>query len=175
MFFDEWSSVGQVVIVAVLTYALLITALRLAGAQALAKMSAYDLVITIALGSIVATVPLSDSATLADGVAVIVTYLTLQALMRKSLNRWPPFRDIAKNSPRLVLWEGRLLDREMYLVNVSDEEVRAAIRKAGRGSLEEIQAVVLENDGQWSVIGRSDGQALSAFRNLDLPGRPTPS
>jgi uncharacterized membrane protein YcaP (DUF421 family) len=174
MFFDGWSSVGQVVILAVATYALLITALRLAGAQALAKMSAYDLVITIALGSIVATVPLSDGATLADGVAVIVTYLTLQAVVRKTLNRWPPFRNVAKNDARLVLWEGRLLDREMYLVNVSDEEVRAAIRKAGRGSLEEIQAVVLENDGQWSVIGRSDRTTLSAFRNLDLPGRRTP-
>jgi hypothetical protein len=87
MLFDGWSSIGQIVLLAVGTYVLLIVALRVAGAQALAKMSAYDLVITIALGSIVATIPLSSGVSLADGAAIVVTYLGIQALTRASVKK----------------------------------------------------------------------------------------
>jgi uncharacterized membrane protein YcaP (DUF421 family) len=167
MLFDGWPSIGRVVLLALGTYVLIITALRVAGAQALAKMSAYDLVITIALGSVVATIPLSSGVTLADGIAVVVTYLVLQALMRTSLKKWPAGRRVAKNSPALVLWDGRLLAEPMRRVNVTEGEVRAAVRKAGIASFAQLQAVVLENDGEWSVVRRTEGHELTALRDVN--------
>lgn len=170
MFFDGWQSIGRVVLLAAGTYGLLIAALRVAGAQALAKMSAYDLVITIALGSIVATIPLGTGVTLADGLAVIATYLGLQAATRRTLKTWAPARHLAKNEPRLVLWDGRLLDDPLRQVHVTADEVRAAVRKAGIGSLAQVHAVVLENDGEWSVIGRTDTDELSALAGVGSIG-----
>jgi uncharacterized membrane protein YcaP (DUF421 family) len=166
MFFDGWQSIARVVLLATGTYVLLIAALRVAGTQALAKMSAYDLVITIALGSIVATIPLGTGVTLADGAAVIVSYLGLQAVMRRTLKAWLPGRHLVKNAPRLVVWDGRLLDAPLRQANVTDREVRAAIRKAGIGSVGDVQAVVLENDGEWSVIGRTHTDDLSALAGV---------
>ena len=166
MLFDGWQSMGRVVLLALGTYVLLIAALRVAGAQALAKMSAYDLVITVALGSIVATIPLSSGVTLADGLAVVVTYLGLQALMRTVIKHWPTGRRVVKNPPALVLWDGHMLDEPMRRVNVTDHEVRAAVRKAGMASLAQVQAVVLENDGEWSVVGRTEAQELTALRDV---------
>ena len=166
MIFDGWESIGRIVVLASGAYVLLVAALRVSGSQALAKMSAYDLVITIALGSIVATVPLGMGVTLADGLAVIATYLGLQALMRKSLKRSTRLRDAIKNPPRLVVWDGALLPEEMQAVDVTDAEIRAAIRKSGHPALADVQAVVLENDGQWSVIGRTAGQEFTALRGV---------
>lgn len=176
MFFDGWHSLIRVVSLAAATYVLLLAALRVAGTQALAKMSAYDMVITIALGSIVATIPLGTGVTLADGVAVIATYLGLQALMRRVLKSWPPGRHLAKNEPRLVLWDGHLLESPMRQVNVTDQEVRAAVRKSGIGSLAMVQAVVLENDGEWSVIRRTAVDDRSALAGVDsLPEAAAPA
>jgi hypothetical protein len=80
----------------------------------------------------------------------------------------------AKNS---LTWEHRLevllqllLDRIQDL-KLREEEIHAAVRAAGLGSLHEAQAVVLETDGEWSVIARADAGDLSAFKDLDLPGR----
>lgn len=169
IFFDGWQSVGRIVLLALCTYVLLIAALRVAGEQALAKMSAYDMVITIALGSIVATIPLSSGVTFTDGVAVVITYLLLQRLTRRALKRRPAWRPIIKDQPCVVLWDGALQARRMHDVDVTEGEVRAAVRKAGIGSLAAVQAVVLENDGQWSVIPRPRAHDLSAFAGLDVP------
>jgi uncharacterized membrane protein YcaP (DUF421 family) len=170
MLFDGWASIGRIAFLAVASYLLLIVALRLAGAQALGKMSAYNLVITIALGSIVATIPLGTGVTLADGVALIVIYLGLQRLLRRALKMKPRWQRIAKNKPRIVVWNGVQLESEMQAVDVTASEVLAAIRKAGRGSLGDVQAVVLENDGEWSVIGRASAGDLSAMSDIPLPG-----
>jgi uncharacterized membrane protein YcaP (DUF421 family) len=171
MLFDGWTSIGRVVLLAIGAYALIVAALRMAGTQALAKMSAYDFVITIALGSIVATIPLSTGVTLSDGAAVVGTYLGLQSLMRWGIKTRRSMRRLATNAPRLVLWNGALLGDEMRALDVTDHEVRAAVRKSGRGTLAEVQAVVLENDGQWSVIGRTSDE-LTALAGVDWPQLP---
>ena len=126
MLFDGWASIGRIVFLAAASYLLLIVALRIAGAQALGKMSAYDLVITITLGSIIATIPLGTGVTLADGVAVIVTYLGLQRLVRRVLKASPHWQRIAKNPSRVVVWDGVPQEDQLRVVDVTVDEVGAA-------------------------------------------------
>ena len=169
MLFDGWASVARIAILASASYVLLLAALRVAGAQALGKMSAYNAVITIALGSIIATIPLGTGVTLADGVAVIATYLGLQRGLRRVLKMRPRWQRFAKNEPIIVVWDGVQLDEQMQIVDVTGNEVHAAVRKAGYGTLDAVQAVVLENDGEWSVIGRSKTGDLSMLSDIPLP------
>lgn len=171
MLFDGWNSVGRIVLLGFCTYLVLIGALRVVGKQALAKMSAFDLVITIALGSIVATIPLSSGVTLADGVSLIMTYLVLQGITRVAVSRSRRAQTVIKAAPQVVLWEGELLPGSLEQLHVTKEEVGAAVRRAGKSSLREVQAVVLENDGQWSVVPRSEQADMSAFDGVDVPSR----
>jgi uncharacterized membrane protein YcaP (DUF421 family) len=169
MFFDGWQSIREIVLTAVAVYVGVLAALRLVGEQALAQMSAYDLIVTIALGSLVAAIPLSADVTITDGLAAILTFLLLQEATRWMMKRWPKARRLIKEQPKLLAWEGRLLPDRMARAWVTEEEVRAAIRRAGRGDIADVQAVILENDGQWSVIPRADARGLSAFEGLELP------
>jgi hypothetical protein len=54
-----------------LAYGVLIFFLRVSGKRMLSKMSAFDLVVTIALGSTLATILLSKDVTLAEGIAAL--------------------------------------------------------------------------------------------------------
>lgn len=169
MFFSSWSSLGHIVLLAAIVYFALVGALRLIGSRALAKMSAYDLVITIALGSLIATIPLQKDVTVADGLTAIATFLLLQHAMSWVLKRWPRTRGLVKGRPTLCVYEGRMLDDQMLHINVTDAEVRAAVRSSGMASLSQCLAVVLENDGSWSVVGYSDASDRSALEGLDPP------
>jgi hypothetical protein len=60
-FFTSWTSVGRTLVVGVAAYAGLIVLLRISGKRTLTKMNAFDLVITVALGSTLATVLLTKS------------------------------------------------------------------------------------------------------------------
>ncbi len=172
VFFHDWSSLLRVALMAAMTYLLAIVALRVFGAQALAKMSGYDLIVTVALGSLVAAVPLTQGITVLDGVAALTTFLGLQELTRWLQTRSIRIHHLVRERPRLVLWDGRFIDGRLEGSNVTEDEVRAAIRRTGLLSLTQVQAVILENDGEWSVIPRSDTPDISALHGLEIPGKP---
>lgn len=49
---------------------------------------------------------------------------------------------------------------------VTAEEVRAAVRGAGVTDVEDIEAVILETDGSFSVLRRGDGVATVAVPDV---------
>jgi uncharacterized membrane protein YcaP (DUF421 family) len=78
MLFDSWSGLGRVVLVGTLAYAALVLVLRISGKRTLTKLNAFDLVVTVALGSTLATVLLSKSVALVEGVLAMVLLVLLQ-------------------------------------------------------------------------------------------------
>ena len=79
-FFSSWTSIARVLLVGVAAYAglLLLLLLRVSGKRTLTKMNAFDLVVTVALGSTLATVLLTKSVALADGLAAFALLILLQ-------------------------------------------------------------------------------------------------
>ena len=61
MFFENWYGLERILIVGFLAYVALIICLRISGKRTLAKWNAFDFVVTIALGSILATHLLSKA------------------------------------------------------------------------------------------------------------------
>ena len=49
MFFSSWQGLLRVLVVGALAYLLLVVLLRVSGKRTLAKMNAFDLVVTVAL------------------------------------------------------------------------------------------------------------------------------
>ena len=60
MLFDSWAGLGRVVLIGTLAYGALVLLLRISGKRTLSKLNAFDLVVTVALGSTLATVLLSN-------------------------------------------------------------------------------------------------------------------
>lgn len=184
MFFHSWSAIGHVVLSSVLVYLFMVAALRAAGEQALAKMSGYDMIVTITIGSIIATVAVSRDIAILEGVAALATLLLLQELLRRLQSRFLPVHHLVREPPRLFVWDGRLLEDRLVQSNLTGDEIRAAIRREGFSAVEQVQAVILENDGDWSVIRRDeDVTDFTALHGIDIPdmqqdareGGPTPS
>ena len=75
-FFSSWTSIARVLLVGVAAYAGLL--LRVSGKRTLTKMNTFDLVVTVALGSTLATVLLTKSVALADGLAAFALLIFLQ-------------------------------------------------------------------------------------------------
>jgi uncharacterized membrane protein YcaP (DUF421 family) len=169
MWFHGWAPLLRVVGIAAAVYVLVIVVLRIVGERALAKMSAYDLIVTVALGSLVASIPLDSTISFLDGAAAILTFLLLQELTRWGQARWRVVHHVVREKPRLVVWDGEMLPDRLQKIAVTPDEVRGAIRRSGLYSLADVLAVILENDGDWSVIQRGSRDDLSALEGLDLP------
>jgi uncharacterized membrane protein YcaP (DUF421 family) len=135
-------------------------------------MSGYDVVATIIIGNVIGNVAIGQG-TLAAGVASVATIILLQQLIKWLPSRYLVAHHAVREPPIVVLWEGVLLEDRLRETRVSADEVRAAVRKEGYSSLSEVRLVVLENDGDWSVIGKAEGGSDdSALFGLPIPGRP---
>lgn len=177
IFFDNAAGIWRTLVVGVCAYFALVIILRTSGKRTLAKMNAFDLVVTVALGSTLATILLSKDVALAEGVTALVLLCLLQYAVAWGSTRSRFVNRFAKSSPSVLFYDGRYLDEVMKRERVTAEEVRAAVRSSGGISMEEVRAVVLETDGTFSVLqadGAGSETALVDVVNhpLNLPERP---
>ena len=173
MFFHSWAGIGRVMLSSVVVFAIIVALLRIVGQQALAKMSGFDVVFAVTLGSVVGTVVITRDVPIAEAIAALVTLLGMQEVTRFFQSRSLRVHHAVRQPPRVLLWDGSLLEDRLRASSVSADEIRAEVRKAGLRSLADARIVVLENDGEWSVVPKGDEQSdESAFFGLAIPGRP---
>jgi uncharacterized membrane protein YcaP (DUF421 family) len=165
--FDGWADIGRVLLVGTLAYAGLVLFVRISGKRTLAKMNAFDLVVTVALGSTLATVLLSKDVALAEGLSAFALLIALQYVVAIAAMRSKTVRRAVKSEPRLLARDGALLAQALKAERVTPQEVHAAIRSSGARGLHEVAAVVLETDGEFSVIKTGEGRWSPAVDTLD--------
>jgi uncharacterized membrane protein YcaP (DUF421 family) len=156
MFFDSWAGLGRVLLVGPLAYVALIVILRISGKRTLTKLNAFDLVVTVALGSTLATVLLSKSVALAEGVLAMALLVFFQFMITWLSVRSRGFRDLVKSEPTLIMHQGEFLDRAMRAQRIARDDVMAALRSDGVMDASQAMAVVLETNGTIAVIKRTD-------------------
>jgi len=152
VFFDSWTSLGRVLLVGTIAYVALVAMLRVSGKRTLSKMNAFDLIVTVALGSTLATVLLSRSVPLLDGITALGLLIGLQYVITWASIRSERFQHLIKAEPTMVLSQGTPLPDALRRQRVTMEEVHAAIRGAGHDGIDRSISVVLETDGSLSVL-----------------------
>ncbi|MDN3558957.1 DUF421 domain-containing protein [Vreelandella neptunia] len=151
-FFNGWGSLLRVIIVGILAYAALVFFLRISGNRTLSKMNAFDLIVTVALGSTLATVLLSKDVALAEGAVAMALLISLQFIITWFSVRTAWVRRLVTGEPLMLLYRGEFITTSMQKARVTQDEVQSAIRGSGIADVTAVEAVVLETDGSMSVI-----------------------
>lgn len=166
MFFDNWEGIYRTLIIAVLTYPVLILMLRVSGKRTLSKMNMFDFIVTIALGSTVATILLNSDIAYAEGLTALAILILLQYIVTWLSVRSSGFNKIIKGEPRLLYYKGAFIGEAMRKERMNEDEIRQAVRKNGKASFEKIEAVVLETDGSLTVVETGTGEKETVLKNL---------
>ena len=153
--FDGWNPILRVLIVGPLAYTSMVILLRVSGKRTLSKMNAFDLVVTISLGSVLATILTDRTLALLTGVTVIAVLIACQFVITALSVRLPAVERFVKAEPSLLVRNSRLLPEAMKRSRVTEGEVMAAIREAGVASLSDVAEAVLETDGSVTVVPAS--------------------
>jgi uncharacterized membrane protein YcaP (DUF421 family) len=157
MFFDSWDGLLRVAVVGTLAYLSLVVILRVTGKRTLSKLNAFDFVITVAFGSVLATILLSKSVALAEGVLALLLLALLQYVVAWFNVRSERFRRFTKSEPRLVMHDGEFLRDAMADERLTEDEIVAALRASGIARPRAGASVVLETNGDLSVVGGVKG------------------
>ena len=169
MLFSGWDSLLRTLVVGVLAYVALVVLLRISGKRTLSKMNAFDLVVTVALGSTLATILLAKDVALAEGALAFALLIGLQFTVSWFSVRARWVRRLATGEPLMLLYCGEFMAAALRRARVTEDEVRAAARSAGVDSLDEVHAVVLETDGSFSVVRPGEGGNGSSLVGVEGP------
>ncbi|MGE6742617.1 DUF421 domain-containing protein [Allorhizobium pseudoryzae] len=154
MFFQNWQGIVRTVIVGGLAYASLVLFLRISGKRTLAKLNAFDLVVTVALGSTLSAVLLQESIALAEGATALALLIGLQYLVAFLSVQSQGFAKLVRSEPSLVAHQGTFCRGALQSQRLTEDEVLSAVRSNGGQSIQDAEAVILESDGSLSVILR---------------------
>jgi uncharacterized membrane protein YcaP (DUF421 family) len=168
MFFDGWPSLIRVLVLGVLGYAALIVMLRLSRKRTLAHMNVFDFVYIVVMGELLATTILSGHVPLVNGILALALLIGLQALLSWLTTRSSSVERVINGEPALLYHHGRFLRDAMRAQRVTEKEILAAARQEGVTDLGEVEAVVLETDGEFSVVHSGTRSRASTLR--DVPG-----
>jgi len=152
---------------ALVVYAFLLVALRLAGRRELAQMTSFDLVLLLVISNAVQNSINGGDNSLGGGLVSAAVLLVANWLLGYATWRWRRVEQVVQGRPLRVLTDGRvhLLALRKELLTLA--ELRSALRKQGIARIADCDRVVLEPDGTLTAV--RSGIETRALRDLAHP------
>ncbi|AYF03495.1 DUF421 domain-containing protein (plasmid) [Paracoccus yeei] len=157
MLFQDWSGIARTVAVGLLAYVTLVLFLRISGKRTLAKLNAFDLVVTVALGSTLSAILLQESIALAEGATALALLIAMRFVVTFISVRSERFAKIVRSEPALLVRDGAFCRAAMKRERITEDEALSAVRAAGGRGVEDVASLILESDGTLSTVLR-DGR-----------------
>jgi uncharacterized membrane protein YcaP (DUF421 family) len=166
MFFNDWETIGRTIVLGLLAYLILVLFIRISGKRTLSKMNEFDFVITVALGSTLATILLNKNVTLAEGISALFILIAMQYIIAWLSVRSNNFKKLIKSEPELIYYNGQYFYKVMKKNRILKEEILQSARSSGLESMDMVEAVVLETNATISIIKKSDASRQSTLCNV---------
>lgn len=175
MWFDSWAEMLRVLIIGSVSYAALVVVLRVSGKRTLGQLNAFDFIVTVAIGSTLATILLSSDVAFFEGLTALALLAGLQFVVAWASAHVPGARAAVTARPVALVISGELRHDQLRRNRLSESEVLQAVRSTGSGDLSDVAAVVLETNGTLSVITQSklgNGSTLKGVQDTHGLGSP---
>ncbi|MGR3380664.1 DUF421 domain-containing protein [Roseovarius indicus] len=148
----------RAVLLALLGLSWVVVCVRLIGLRAFSKMTSFDFVTTIAIGSILAgCVQATSWSTVFQALIAMATLLGIQFAVSRTRTRRDDFEGVIDNTPTLLMRDGAFIEAALIHTRTSRSDVIAKLRENNVSRLADVRAVVLETTGDISVL---QGEAL---------------
>ncbi len=168
IWFGSWDSIIRIICVTPVAYIATVFFLRVSGKRTLAKMNAFDFVITIALGSVLAGVALNQNFPLADGLTVILMFIGLQLLFTWLSVRVKKIKTLITSQPSLIFYKGNFQFQTMKKERITVEEIHSAARQKGHSSLMGVDMIILETTGDIAIIKKVTNRKESTLQDVEI-------
>lgn len=168
IWFDSWESILRIICVTPLAYFSIVFILRVSGKRTLAKMNAFDFVVTIALGSILASVALNQDIPLANGVTAILLFIGFQFLFTWLSVRVKAVKTLITSMPSLIFYKGTFLNQVMKKERITVEEMYSAARQKGISTLDGIEMIILETTCDRAIIEKVMSCTETTFKDVKM-------
>ena len=142
---------GHMAVRALVVYTVTLAIVRLAKKRFMGRATAFDVILGIMLGSVVSRA-ITGNAPFGPALLAAAVLLALHWLFSAVPLHWSAFGRFIKGSPRLLVRDGRIDQRQLRRSHMTDRDLWEDLRGEGVSDLSEVAEARLERNGQISVI-----------------------
>ncbi|WP_309121635.1 DUF421 domain-containing protein [Paenibacillus sp.] len=154
-FADLWMVVGRTTTI----FPLMLLAALFMGKRSVGELPVFDLLVVLTLGSIVAADIVDPRIDHAHTAASIVMVVLLERLVSWAAVRYRRFRLVTSFEPTVVVYRGKLLDRNIGSIRYTIDNVLQMLRDKGVFDVSRVEMAIVEGTGQLTVL--EHGQPFS--------------
>lgn len=172
----SWLFLLEIVFRTCFMYVVAIGAAHIIGKRGMGDLTPFEYIVVIAMGATAGTPMMEMNIPLLHGVAVLLTVVTVDALLANLTRRSLRLERFLNTPPEIVIREGKVLTDKLHHEKIGLDELMMMLRMNGVRNVAEVEFAFLEPSGTLSVFFREDArfkdfaEASSASRGASAPG-----
>ncbi len=140
---------------AILVYAFVVVALRLAGKREIGALNPFDLVVLFFLSNILQNSIIGNDLSITGGFIGAATLMGINYAVQRFLFSHQRIDRIFEGQATILIEDGKILHDNLKKELVTEDELMVAVHKQGLMELADVEKAVLETDGNISVFART--------------------
>ncbi|WP_162605774.1 DUF421 domain-containing protein [Jiangella aurantiaca] len=148
----------DIVVRAAVVFVILWLVLRMSGKRQVTQLSAFDLILLVTLGDLISQTVLQEDLSLTGGTLAVATFALLSVLLSWLSWRFKRPRKLFQGEPTVIIKDGKVDDEVLRYERLPIDDVLEAAREHGIRDLGDVDLMVLEPDGTFSVFARSNSR-----------------
>lgn len=145
-----------------------IAIVRIVGLRTFSKMTAFDFVITLATGSLLASAStVSTWPAFVQALVAVLALLTMQVVLARLRRHSRRIQLLLENDPVLLVHDGKILYNALKKTRVSKSDLVYKLREANVKSFADVRAIVLESTGDISILSGHTAPSNEVMNEVD--------
>ena len=151
---------GDIVLRALMSVVVLFILTKLLGAKQISQLSFFDYAIGISIGSIAAEMTINRDLPYHYAAVAMVVYTLLALLISYTTNKSIWMRRFFVGTPKLLINNGRLIEKNLKRTKLDVNELLSECRIAGYFNISDVKFAIMETNGEISFMPKDEKRGV---------------
>lgn len=142
----------DIVIRSVAVYFFMTIALRVFGKKELSQLNTADIILILLISNSVQNAMVGPDTSLWGGLVAALVLFVINYTIKKLTHKYKALNDLLLEKPEILIHDGKLDFKALSKLDISNEELKEAMREHGLEHFTDVKLCMLEIDGTISVI-----------------------
>ena len=142
----------------------MVIALRIFGKKELSQLNTADVILILLISNSVQNAMVGSDTTLWGGLAAATVLFIINFTLKKLMYKYKRFSDFMQEKPEILIHNGVLDFKSLSKLNITNDELKEAMREHGVEYFADVKLAMLEIDGNISIISGENNLKQTHFK-----------
>jgi uncharacterized membrane protein YcaP (DUF421 family) len=154
----------EIIIRSLVIYLFMIIALRIFGKKELSQLNTADVILILLISNAVQNAMVGANSSLLGGILAATVLFSTNYIIKKLMYKYKKFGDFMQEKAEILIHNGNLDFENLSKLNISNNELKEAMREHGVEHFNDVKLAILEIDENISIISGDKNLVQSHYK-----------